>query len=88
MRKIGGGLCVRSHPGIGLELGSDSKSDEMRRSGLPQLTIETLTLATELPSRYLFYPTPDPPLRSRCSALRVNWGMLELGDCQVLPTSN
>ena len=89
VQKTGTGVCVRRNPGVRVMLcPSTATWDEMIRSGLRVLPLETLTLATKLPSQSLFSSRPSPVLNSRRSVFRVNWGPLALDYYEAFPKSN
>ena len=84
VQKIGTGLCARRDPGERVMLGSL----RMPRPGLRSLDVETLTLATRLPTQNLHNTYVNPALGNRWSALHVNWGPLALDCYRILPQSN
>ncbi|KAK3295080.1 uncharacterized protein B0H64DRAFT_402543 [Chaetomium fimeti] len=81
VRKIGGSLYARARPDTLFRAGPDAV-------GSQRLLVETLTLATKLPTRFPFHPGLDPVLGNRCSALHVGWGPLVAWDTQHMPGSH
>ena len=89
VQKIGTGLCARRNPGMRVVLNSNVASvEDLSRHGLRLLNLETLTLATTLPTQILLGTYLNPVLGSRMSALHVNWGPLALDCYRMLPRSN
>lgn len=87
VRKIGAGLCARSNPNQHVSLGFDINF-QRQEFYFRESWVETLTLATKLPLRYPFCPSPNPVLGNRWSALRVNWGPLMVEGYQAIPKNH
>jgi hypothetical protein len=81
IRKIGGSLYARCRPFTLFRAGGGAVT--WQRS-----LVETLTLATVLPTRFPFHPGPDPVVGNRFSALRVGWGPFVEWDSQQMPRSH
>lgn len=81
IRKIGGSLYVRCRPST-LFMGAGDAATWQH------WLVETLTLATSLPTRFPFYAGPDPVLGNRFSTLRVGWGPFVEWDSQRMPRSH
>lgn len=86
VRKIAGALYARCKPSARVLLGRSYTASQLM--GFRRSLVEPLTLTTKLPSRYPFHPGLDPILGNRWSALRVNWGPLNLQVAQPLPSSH
>ncbi|EAQ90321.1 hypothetical protein CHGG_02256 [Chaetomium globosum CBS 148.51] len=81
IRKIGGSLYARFKPYTLFRADEASSSWEWT-------SVETLTLATNLPTRFPFHTGIDPVVGNRCSTLRVIFRPFNERNAQQMPRSH